>query len=124
MAEPPRGLVEMLEAIKEGSMAKGKDVSADVDRQVLTRFHDSFAQNESHWDQQGGQVLSVAGLVGRLAALYEKSGHVHWAAAKEGLKDAQQECRLLAAPSAKRLTILGKWCSGVDLDRPIDTAVV
>lgn len=113
----PRGLVEMLDALKSGCQAKGKGVSVDVDREVLTRFRAEFKALESEWDANARQVLSVAGLTGRLAALYAANAReVGWPAARLALKDAQEECSLLPAGTTKGIAIRGKWCREVDLD--------
>jgi hypothetical protein len=111
----PKGLDETIDAFNKGCDAKNRTVSPEVRPQITERFRRDYQDNEGDWDAVSGQVLTIARLAGRLAALYaELDGKtmVEWVHARFGLRDARSECQ--QGLGAAR----GKHCQSVDLDTP------
>ena len=92
----PRGLDEAIGAFIRGCNANGKQVDTEqVSEKMVERLSADFQEQEQRWDQVKNQLLTVAGLSGRLAALYavlDKSETVGWTQARKGLRDGQAEC--------------------------------
>ena len=111
----PTGLQDTIDAFNAGCKAKKKDVGKHVDTEIEKRFGKAYAENESIWPFVGDQVLTMARLAGRLAALYAEIGgkeEVAWEHARLGLLDAKQECQLVFREER------GKHCRSVDLETP------
>lgn len=114
MSNLPTGLADMITAFLNGVDAKGKRVAPDVVPNIIDRFGRVFEVNASAWPGAGAQVLLVASVCGRLAALYadlEASPTVEWAHARYGLRDGQAECQA-------DVRLMGKHCTGVNLGLP------
>ena len=110
----PKGLEETADAFEKGCDAKNKQVAEGVRGKIIERFHDDYKANEGDWDNVSMQILTVARLAGRLAALYaELDGEstVEWVHARFGLRDARSECQL-------EFGARGKHCQNVDLNTP------
>lgn len=110
----PLGLKETIAAFVMGCDAKQKSVSAEVEPRIIERFRDDYKGAEGDWPKVEQQVLALARLAGRLAALYaERNGNdvVGWTEARYGLRDVKEECQ---TPSGLR----GKHCMNVNLDPP------
>jgi hypothetical protein len=112
--ELPPGLRETIAAFAEGCDAKHKRVAPAVELGISARFRDTYEAEAGSWNTVKDQILPLARLAGRLAALYaEKEGRdtVDWTDARFGLRDVQEECQ---SPSGFR----GKHCMGVNLGPP------
>lgn len=110
----PVGLELMIAAFIKGCDANGKRAAPEVVPEMIKRFEGVFLENEQHWKAAGRQVLTVAGVSGRLAAMYailDGSPQVEWHHARYGLRDGQIECRVADLPR-------GKHCQNVDLGLP------
>lgn len=110
----PDGLKETIAAFMKGCDAKHKSVSAEVEPRIIERFRDDYEEAAGEWPKVEQQVLTLARLAGRLAALYaERNGNevVGWTEARYGLRDVKEECQ---TPSGLR----GKHCMNVNLDPP------
>ena len=110
----PKGLEDTIAAFNAGCDAKNKDVAPDVRGRIIERFEQSYRENQGQWDEVKMQVLTVARLAGRLAALYanlDQSFKVQWVHARFGLRDAKAECQ-------SREGAIGRHCQRVDLDTP------
>lgn len=111
----PIGLQETIDEFRAGCTDKKKGVAKDVEPEIIKRFGPTYKENECIWPFVKDQVLSMAGLAGRLAALYaeiEGKSDAAWAHARQGLRDAQQECQNVFRDPR------GKHCRGVDLETP------
>jgi hypothetical protein len=97
LVELPTGLEETIKAFTDGCTEKTKTVSKDVRLKMIEKLERDFKTWQEIWKDVKGQVLAVAGLSGRLAALYAeldgKKKEVEWKHARQGLRDGQAECR-------------------------------
>jgi len=112
----PLGLADTIAAFQAGCDAKNARVGSDVGPRIVDRFESVYRENEGGWPDVAEQVLTVARLAGRLAAVYaqlDASFDVRWQHARFGLRDAQTECQTVFGPR-----MLGKHCEGVDLETP------
>ena len=112
----PLGLQETIDAFLAGCKAKDTPVAGDVPERIVGKFRDVYAANASEWPDAELQVLTIAGLCGRLAALYAQvdgSTTVQWVHARHGLSDGQAECQTMFGRVNR-----GKHCKGVDLEHP------
>ena len=81
---------------------------------MAERFWRSFKENEGEWDKVATQVLTLARVGGRLAAIYAERdcrGTVDWTDARFALRDVQAECQTHEG-------LRGRHCEGVDLETP------
>jgi hypothetical protein len=111
----PKGLQDTIDAFKSGCNAKSKTVASEVEPNIIIRFLNDYIANEKDWDKVAAQLLTVARLAGRLAALYAEidgKGTVEWTHARFGLRDAKIECQKGLGPDR------GKHCENADLDTP------
>ena len=92
----PKGLDDAIAAFIRGCEANGKQVDTEkVSEKMIERLSEDFLEQEHRWDQVKNQILTVAGLSGRLAALYavlDNKEIVQWTQARKGLRDGQAEC--------------------------------
>jgi hypothetical protein len=105
------GLAEMIKAFTSGCDAKYKTVARDVEPLIVDRFSAAFEAASGAWPKAKAQVLTIAAVAGRLAALYADLGgsaEVEWDHARFGLRDAQEECQA-------EVLLLGKHCANVNL---------
>ena len=112
----PVGLADTIEAFTAGCATRNKRLASDVGAKIEERFRLAFQNAESDWPRVSRQVLTVAGLSGRLAALYAELDHaedVRWIHARFGLRDGQEECQLMF-----NTRLDGRHCSSVNLTTP------
>jgi hypothetical protein len=112
----PLGLADTIIAFQAGCDAKSAHVGGDVWPRIVDRFQAAYRDNERQWPRVADQVLTVARLAGRLAAIYaqlDDSFEVRWVHARFGLRDAQAECQAIFGARMR-----GKHCESVDLGKP------
>ena len=112
----PVGLADTITAFTAGCASRHKRVATEVAAQIEERFRSSFERAETDWPRVSRQVLTVAGLSGRLAALYadlDHSDEIRWIHARFGLRDGQEECQLMF-----NTRLDGRHCQTVNLTTP------
>jgi hypothetical protein len=107
----PKGLEETVQAFFNGCEEKRKERkkvkkmdTVTITLRMVERLFEDFKDHEDKWDEAQNQVKAVAGLSGRLAALYaERDGKdtVAWHHARLGLRDGQAECQSVLSERAK-----------------------
>ena len=102
----PKGLEETIRAFFNGCEAGGKEADKiTITLKMVERLMPDFEYHQDEWDKARNQLMAVAGLCGRLAALYaavDNSEVIEWPHARRGLRDGKAECRqVLGALRAK-----------------------
>src|SRR5215218_4009895 len=94
----PKGLDETIVALIDGCRKKGIKIhESKVREKMIDRLSKDFKDQEALWEVAQFQILAVAGLSGRLAAVYarlDKTDTADWHHARLGLRDGKAECQL------------------------------
>ena len=101
----PKGLKEAIQAFLKGCEANGQKADElSIALEMSDRLTVDFKSFESEWDKAKNQLLSIAGLSGRLAARYaelEGKSLIEWAHARKGLQDGKEECHDISGTRGK-----------------------
>ncbi|CAN5776741.1 hypothetical protein BH18ACI5_BH18ACI5_06770 [soil metagenome] len=110
----PDGLEQTIAAVIAGCRKKNVEINEEAVREkMIDRLYKDFKEFECEWPTVQYKILAVAGLSGRLAAVYARLDKVEvaqWHQARKGLRDGKAECVEAVG------LILAKHCANADFE--------